>query len=196
MGVAGPDLFLALQEWPVWESAPLLIGATIVTPDATAQIVEVEAYAGAIDPGSHAYRGPTSRNAVMYGRAGLAYVYFCYGCHWMLNVVAGHEGDPLAVLVRAAMPLTGLDHIKARRPKARNDKDLLSGPGKLAQGLALGTADNGQDLLSPDGRVRLVPSLHRRDVFATTRIGLAVGKGENLPWRFVDTELAAWASRG
>lgn len=168
----------------------------LVTPDASAQIVEVEAYASTDDPGSHAFRGPTARNAIMYGRAGLAYVYFCYGCHWMLNVVAGREGEAQAVLVRAAMPLSGLDAIRARRPKARGDHDLLSGPGKLAQGLAIGREQNGIDLLDPDSPVRLVHSTERRAVTASRRIGLASGKGEDLPWRFVDAELSRWASRG
>lgn len=191
----GESLRRSLAGLPVWESAPLLVGAVLETAEVRAQIVEVEAYAGDIDPGSHAYRGRTPRNAVMYGRAGSAYVYFCYGCHWMLNVVAGPEGVPWAILVRAAMPLDGVDRVRARRPRARNDKDLLSGPGKLAQGLAVGPTLNGADLLNGRSALRLVPGVERR-VVSSTRVGLAPGKGEDLPWRYVDAELGAWASRG
>jgi len=131
----------------------------------------------------------------MYGRAGLAYVYFCYGCHWMLNVVAGREGEAQAVLVRAAIPVSGLDAIRGRRAKARRDEDLLSGPGKLAQGLAIDQAHNGVDLLAADAPIRLLPSHQRRQVVPGPRIGIATGKGEDIPWRFVDQELRSWASR-
>ncbi|MBS1708985.1 MAG: DNA-3-methyladenine glycosylase, partial [Armatimonadetes bacterium] len=158
------------------------------------QIVEVEAYAGETDPGSHAFRGPTPRNQIMYGRAGHAYVYFCYGCHWMLNIVAGEEGDPSAVLVRAAMPVTGVESIRQNRPWARYDRDLLSGPGKLAQGLGITGAHNGLDLLDSSSLIRLRPSNQTREILHTTRIGLAKGKGEDIPWRFVDAELSEWAS--
>lgn len=179
----------------MWESAPLLVGGVLRAGEVETQIVEVEAYAGELDPGSHAYRGPTPRNQVMYGRAGLAYVYFCYGCHWMLNVVAGPEGVPFAILIRAAMPLAGIEAIRQRRPKAKGETDLLSGPGKLAQGLALSSRHNGIDLFDTASPLTLVLPDSPRKTVATTRIGLAKGRGEDLPWRFVDEDLVGWASR-
>ena len=149
-----------------------------------ARIVEVEAYRGTDDPGSHAFRGPTPRNATMFGPPGHLYVYFTYGMHWCANAVCGPGAIPHAVLLRAAAPITGLDVMRARRLAARRDRDLCSGPARLAQAFGIDRAFDGVDLVR--GPLRIlddgVPPPRRPGV--STRIGLAAGKGETLPWRY------------
>jgi len=127
-----------------------LLNKLIVRGDRIGRIVEVEAYRGEDDPASHAYRGPTARNATMFGRPGLLYVYFTYGMHWCANVVCGSEGQARAVLLRALAPLNGLDEMRAARPGARRDLDLTSGPAKLCQALGVNGDLNGADLVTGD----------------------------------------------
>jgi DNA-3-methyladenine glycosylase len=167
------------------ELAPLLLGKVLVVGRRRARIVEVEAYAGAEDPGSHAYRGPTRRNRVMFGPAGHLYVYFTYGMHWCANVVSSVEGVGQAVLLRAGAPIAGLDEIRAARPAARRDRDLCSGPARLCQALGIGPSDDGADLVRPvpsgpwigdDG----TPPPDEPGV--STRIGLS--RGADHPWRW------------
>lgn len=154
-----------------------------------ARIVEVEAYAGAEDAGSHAFRGRTPRNATMFGPPGHLYVYFTYGMHWCANVVAGELGSAFAVLLRAGAPLVGIDAMRARRPAARKERDLCSGPAKLTQALGLGHGHDGADLVERHprpGRVRILddgvapPTNPGRSV----RVGLRAGKGDGHPWRW------------
>lgn len=115
----------------------------------TGRIVEVEAYAGEEDPGSHAYRGMTKRNATMFGPAGHLYVYFTYGMHWCANVVCGDEGRARAVLLRAVEPLDGLDAMyEARGHTARRDRDLCSGPAKLCRAFGIDGGFDGADLVT------------------------------------------------
>jgi DNA-3-methyladenine glycosylase len=149
------------------------------------RIVEAEAYLGVgLDPGSHAFRGPGKRNATMFGPPGHLYVYFTYGMHWCSNVVCNPEGAGGAVLMRALAPLYGLEAMWERRPKARRERDLCSGPGKLAQALGLTGALDGTDLSA--GPVLLLdddtppPARPGNSV----RIGIAPGKGEKSPWRW------------
>lgn len=189
------ELRRLLAEQRVEVTAPLLLGATLVTRDAVVQIVEVEAYGGADDPGSHAHRRQSPKNATMFGPPGHAYVYFTYGNHWMLNVVAHPLGDPGAILIRGALPLQGIEALRPRRPKAKNDRDLLSGPGKITAALAVDRSHDAIDLLEKNSRLYLVPSKELRPYRISTRIGLAEGKGEHTPWRFVDAELDQYASR-
>lgn len=139
--------------------APLLLNRLLVRDDGRAgRIVEVEAYAGADDPASHAYRGPTPRNRVMFGPPGRLYVYFSYGMHWCANVVTGPEGEGGAVLIRALAPVAGLEAMRAarwRNQKRQVDRDLCRGPGRLTQALGITGEMDGADLLAPGSPVRL-----------------------------------------
>ncbi len=158
-------------------------------PDGSAprggRIVEVEAYAGSEDPGSHAYRGRTQRTAIMFGPPGHLYVYFIYGMHWCANAVCGEEGTASAVLIRALAPTLGIEAMRAHRPKARRDRDLCSGPAKLCQALAIARQQNGCDIITGDQGLQIFddgtppPSAPRQ----STRIGLSAGA--DLPWRWV-----------
>src|SRR5438309_9082261 len=131
--------------------APELLNKVLVRGPRRARIVEVEAYVGGEDPGSHAYRGLTARNATMFGRPGGLYVYFTYGMHFCANAVCGDEGEGVAVLLRAAAPLDGLDLMRtARGAAARRDRDLCSGPGKLCQAFGIVRDDDGADLVTAD----------------------------------------------
>ena len=118
---------------PAEQVAPDLLGALLVGGGVTVRLTEVEAYAGEADPGSHAFRGRTARTEVMFGPPGHAYVYFSYGMHWCLNVVAGPDGTASGVLLRAGEVVDGLEVARARRPGAR-DRDLCRGPGPADAG--------------------------------------------------------------
>ncbi|MDD9372019.1 MAG: DNA-3-methyladenine glycosylase [Acidimicrobiales bacterium] len=148
------------------------------------RIVEVEAYCGAADPGSHAFRGMTPRNRTMFGPPGGMYVYFTYGMHWCANVVCGDDGEGVAVLLRALAPVAGVDAMRAARPQARRERDLCSGPAKLCQALGLDGTFDGADLVRADRGVWLAddgtpPPAHPHQ---TTRIGLSAGAEH--PWRW------------
>ncbi len=177
-------------------AAPALLGSTLVRGAMRARIVEVEAYRSD-DPASHAYlHRRTARTEVMFGRPGVAYVYFNYGVHWMLNVVAHPPEDPAAILIRAAMPLAGLDEMRFNRGVQR-DRDLLSGPGKLTKAFGIIGADTGVDLLAEDadGLHLLPPDKPVSNVEASPRIGIAEGKWHDVPWRFLDADAGQWLSR-
>jgi DNA-3-methyladenine glycosylase len=152
--------------------------------DRVGRIVEVEAYCGGIDPGSHTYRGMTGRNRTMFGPPGGLYVYFTYGMHWCANAVCGEDGEGVAVLFRALAPVAGLDAMRAVRPGARRDRDLCSGPAKLCQALGLSRAFDGADLVSGDRGVVVCDdgTPPPADPAQTTRIGLSAGAEH--PWRW------------
>jgi DNA-3-methyladenine glycosylase len=149
------------------------------------RIVEAEAYLGAgVDPGSHAFRGPGKKNATMFGPTGHLYVYFTYGMHWCSNVVCNPAGGGGAVLMRALHPLEGLDVMWSRRPKARRERDLCSGPARLTQALGLTGALDGTDLAK--GPVLLLDdgTPPPKKPGNSVRIGLSPGKGAESPWRW------------
>lgn len=147
------------------------------------RIVEVEAYGGTEDPGSHGWRGPTTRTRVMFGPPGHLYVYFSYGMHWCTNIVCGPDGTCGAVLVRALTPLVGLEVMRRRRPAARRDRDLCSGPAKLSAALGIDGSLDGLDLGVPDAPVRIERG-ESIEAATSARIGLSPGRGEDLPWRW------------
>jgi len=171
---------------PTLEVAPDLLGKFIVyrSPRGrlAARITEVEAYIGQDDPACHASRGKTARNEVMFGPPGFSYIYFIYGMYYCLNVVTEPEGQPAAVLVRAADPAEGLDLI-ARRSSGNGPHAWLAGPGKLCRGFGLTRRQNGidltRDVLYLEDRHAPVEAVGR-----SPRIGIRVG-AERM-WRFYD----------
>ena len=170
---------------PVLEVAPALLGARLVSGGVTVRLTELEAYSGSSDPGSHAFRGRTPRNEVMFGAAGHAYVYFTYGMHWCLNVVTGAVGEAAAVLLRAAEVVDGLDAARSRRPQVR-DRDLCRGPARLTKALGIDGSLNGVALLAPGSPLRLVPPPEPAPagmVRTGPRVGVG-GDGAAFPWRF------------
>jgi DNA-3-methyladenine glycosylase len=147
----------------------------------TGRIVEVEAYLGSEDPASHAFRGKTLRNEVMFGPAGHAYVYFTYGNHFCMNVVTGKTGEASAVLIRALEPLDGISAMKRRRGRNKIE-ELASGPGKLTRALGIDRRQNGADLTK--GSLRVVDDgTWENDCVTTPRIGIT--RGMDLLYRFV-----------
>jgi DNA-3-methyladenine glycosylase len=168
--------------------APRLLGAVLVSSVGGAHVAvrltEVEAYEGLDDPASHAFRGRTSRNAVMFGEPGHLYCYFTYGMHWCANVVCGPHGVASAVLLRAGEVIAGSDVAHARRPAARSGRELAKGPARLAQCLGLDGSANGLDLCDPGSAVRLqsLPSRRLRGVVSGPRVGIV--PAAERPWRF------------
>jgi DNA-3-methyladenine glycosylase len=166
---------------PVVDVAIDLLGCTITHGDTSGVIVETEAYHDS-EPACHAHVGLTARTRVLFGPPGIAYVYRSYGIHALLNAVCEPEGVGAAVLIRALEPLTGLDHMRARRGVDRVE-DLCSGPGKLTQALDVELHHNGTDLASgPVIFGRAAPGWEDVDHVAGPRIGIT--KAADLPWRF------------
>ena len=160
---------------PAHEVAPLILGAVLARRldggVVRARIVEVEAYE-AHDPASHAFRGPTPRTSVMFGRPGHAYVYLSHGVWYCMNVVAHGSGGVGAVLLRGAEPLEGF------ASGAR-----LSGPGLLGRGFALSTAQSGFDLTGSALQLRDAPVVLPREIARGPRIGIAESATSSKPWR-------------
>jgi DNA-3-methyladenine glycosylase len=169
----------------------MLLGAWLTSRiggNVTIRITEVEAYGGiGEDPGSHAHRRRTPRNASMFGPPGHAYVYFTYGMHWCLNVVAHAAGDAGAVLIRAGEVVEGLEVARSRRLAARTDRDLARGPARLAAALGVTGEQDGVDLLDPEGALVLSgPAGIDADLSTSAsgaRTGIS-GEGAETPWRF------------
>jgi DNA-3-methyladenine glycosylase len=161
-----------------------LLGKLLVREERVARIVEVEAYCGPDDPGSHAYRGLTRRNATMFGPAGRLYVYFTYGMHHCANVVCGEEGEGTAVLLRGLDPEAGLEAMRAAYPAARRDRDLCRGPARLCRAFSIDRALDGADLVGGDRGLWVLDDGMRppEHLGVSRRIGLSAGA--ELPWRF------------
>jgi DNA-3-methyladenine glycosylase len=164
----------------VHEIAPALIGCRLLFDGVGGVIVEVEAYERE-DPASHSFVGLTPRTKIMFGPPARAYVYLSYGIHQLLNFVCEPEGEAAAVLIRALEPTTGLDLMHHRRPAARSDLDLCSGPGKLTMALGVSLAQNG-DRLDQDPFLLLPPEGDPPAVVTSPRIGIT--KAVEKPWRF------------
>jgi DNA-3-methyladenine glycosylase len=149
-------------------------------------IVETEAYCGEADSACHAHRGRTPRNAVMFGEPGHAYVYFTYGMHYMLNLVTEAKGRPCAVLVRAILPLAGIEEMEARR--RRKGAELTNGPAKLCQAFSIDKSLNGWDLTRGEELwVADYKKIPAESIITTSRIGIDYAKKEHRDalWRFL-----------
>jgi DNA-3-methyladenine glycosylase len=156
---------------------------THATAEGTVAVVltEVEAYGGVGDPASHAYRGETQRNTVMFGPAGHLYCYFSYGMHWCANVVCGEDGVAMAVLLRAGRLVTGADLARERRGPTVRDRDLARGPARLTRALGIEGRHNGVDLLG-GGPLTLSPSAAQPAYECGPRVGIRLAADQ--PWRF------------
>ncbi|MFI8854930.1 DNA-3-methyladenine glycosylase [Streptomyces sp. NPDC053499] len=186
-----PHLPRAFFDRPVLDVAPDLIGRVLVrtTSDGRMRlrITEVEAYAGEADPGSHAYRGRTERNASMFGPPGHAYVYFIYGMWYSLNLVCRPEGQASGVLIRAGEVLEGVEQARKRRPKARKDLELAKGPARLATALAVDRELNGADVCTHEDYAPLSVLAGEPADPDTVKSGPRTGVGgdaAHYPWRF------------
>lgn len=170
------------------DAARLLLGSELAADtsdgEVRVRIVEVEAYRGQDDPGSHCFRGRTPRNDVMWGPAGHLYVYFVYGMHFCANVVALDDGRPGAVLLRAGELLSDPGPAHVRRPTARGrDLDLAKGPARLCALLGLGREHNRADVLDPSSPVRLSRGRPVPDEAVRTGPRVGVAAGQQRPWR-------------
>jgi DNA-3-methyladenine glycosylase len=174
----GKRLRKAFFNRSVHEVAPDLIGATLLVDGVGGVIVEVEAYHHT-EPAAHSYRGPTPRNAVMFGPAGFAYVYRSYGIHWCVNFVCEKAGSASAVLIRALEPTHGIAAMR-RRCHLHDERSLCSGPGKLTEALGITHAHNGLALDAPP--IALYARGAEPEIVAGVRIGIT--KAVELPWRY------------
>ncbi len=164
----------------IGKSVVRLIGDSILV----GRIVETEAYAGSRDPASHAFRGRTARNAVMFSRGGLAYVYFVYGSSFCLNATCEREGKPGAVLIRALEPIYGIREMRANRKlKVESLRDLSNGPGKLSQALRITKRLDGVDL-TQSGELMVCGSWDSAcfEIASSPRVG--VTRGQRRKWRY------------
>ena len=158
--------------------APRLLGAHLTHAGVTVRLTEVEAYDGGNDPASHAYRGRTARNAVMFGPPGFLYVYFSYGMHWCANVVCGEDGRASAVLLRAGEVVEGETLAQERRGERVPFRSLARGPACLTQALGIGREQDGLDLRDHLDLAQGPPPTVARG----PRVGISVA--HEVPWRF------------
>jgi DNA-3-methyladenine glycosylase len=182
----GPPLPARFYDRPTELVARELLGAIIqcTTPDGVtrARIVETEAYTGPDDPACHAAAGLTTRTTHLFGPPGLAYVYFIYGMYWCFNAVTRERGHGAAVLVRAVHPTDGVELMRRRRPRARRDRDLTNGPGKLCLAMGITGAMNGTSLRNGPVVIRAGQPMPDERVVITPRIGIT--RAADWPMRF------------
>ena len=170
----------------VAETAKTLLGWELSANGVTVRLSEVEAYSGlGHDPASHAHRGVTKRNEVMFGPAGFLYVYQIYGMHFCANIVLGEAGVAAAVLLRAGEVVDGVEAARSRRPAAKREWDLAAGPAKLMQVLALDRAANATSVVDGTGPATLKPPgkpLLSSEIASGPRVGVTAAR--DVPWRF------------
>jgi DNA-3-methyladenine glycosylase len=168
---------------PALEVAPLVLGAVLRKGPVELRVTEVEAYLGALDPGSHAFRGKTRRNGTMFGEPGHLYTYFTYGMHVCANVVCSPEGEASGILLRAGRVLTGLDLARSRRTTSKGDDDLARGPARLAVAMGITLADDGTDLAGEE--IHLDLPTEQVEWASGPRTGVSGDGGTDaFPWRF------------
>lgn len=168
---------------PADEVAPLLLGAVLHGRGVTLRLTEAEAYLGETDPGSHAFRGPTSRTRTMFGEPGHLYVYFSYGMHACANIVCSPAGTASAVLLRAGEVLEGVELARERRPTAKTDAELARGPARLTKALGIVLADDTAALDGEPFALELAP--HPSPVTTGPRVGVSgAGGTDAFPLRF------------
>jgi DNA-3-methyladenine glycosylase len=168
------------------ETARTLLGWQLRANGVTVRLTEDEAYSGlGLDPASHAHRGPTARNTVMFGPAGHLYLYRIYGVHLCANVVCGPAGQAAAVLLRAGEVIDGVDLARTRRPGARSDRNLAAGPAKLVQVLALDASAYGSSVVDGTGPLTMTPPetpVPEELIVAGPRVGVTAAP--DVAWRF------------
>jgi DNA-3-methyladenine glycosylase len=181
---------------PTLQVAKDLLGKFIIRryrgKELIGKIVEVEAYRGSIDPASHAYRGKTKRNEVMFGEGGHLYVYFTYGMHFCANVVTRGEGVAEAVLIRGVEPLEGIEVMQKLRRRHISLRDLTNGPAKFCQAFGIEGKENGTNLLGNEIFLAYNDEIPSSRIAATTRIGIQAATDKR--WRFF-IKCNDWVSR-
>ncbi|MGD0380220.1 MAG: DNA-3-methyladenine glycosylase [Acidimicrobiales bacterium] len=166
------------------EVAPQLLNKLLVGEGRAGRIVEVEAYRGSEDPASHAFRGETARNAVMFGAPGHLYVYFTYGMHFCANVVCMPPGVAEAVLIRALAPVEGVDLMRAARPGIARDTNLANGPAKLCQAMGITRAQDGADLVTGSDGLRVMDDGVAPPTVPASSGRVGIRLASEWPWRW------------
>lgn len=169
---------------PATEVAPDLLGRVLAHDEVAVRLTEVEAYEGESDPASHAYRGRTARNAVMYGPPGHAYVYFTYGMHFCVNLVCLGEGTASAVLLRAGEVVEGVEPARGRARAGAPVRDLARGPARLTRALGLTRDHDGLDVCDPSGPLRIREGTPADPALIRTGPRTGVSTAKDVPWRF------------
>jgi DNA-3-methyladenine glycosylase len=181
-----PGRLAGLLAGPVEPAARGLLGVLVTAGGVTVRLTEVEAYSGeGTDAASHAHRGRTRRNAVMFGPSGYAYVYFTYGMHWCLNVVTGPAGVASAVLLRAGEVVAGADVARTRRGRTIRDRDLARGPARLVSALGIDGTVYGTSVLDGSGPIVLTePHIPVDPTLVRSGPRVGVTGAHEMQWRF------------